>query len=27
VLTIPLCRDGCVDTEVDLEAVKEVINW
>ena len=27
VLTIPLCRDGCVDTEVDLEAVKEIINW
>jgi len=26
-LTIPLCRDGCVDTEVDVEAVKKVINW
>ena len=25
-LTIPLCRDGCVDTEVDVETVKEAIN-
>lgn len=25
-LTIPLCRDGCVDTEVDLEVAREAIN-
>lgn len=26
IMTIPLCRDGCVDTEVDMEAVMEAID-
>ena len=25
-VTISLCRDGCVDTEVDLAAARKIIN-